>query len=266
MVWWDYRHECRDQVRVRSRCTIISVTFTISRENVWVRHSPSVCYYVHIWKREGVDGLGGVGVLPSPLWANRFEMTCSSLLSWMFAELSGKERLPLKRVQLEVNINKQQKTESRALLNTGMTDKSLIAVSPWPPPMYPLPKTLSFCCCPEELRHHWSDITAVSEMSGPTKMTTLRSYFCGVWLIVYLCYRIMCHHHHHLAPRCETNFPFVGFEKVKWFLTLPVQESPNFFLKNFLFCIKIHTLEHPCSCCLHYTLPSSGRLVYCIYC
>lgn len=32
--------------------TIISVTFTISIENVWVRSSPSVCYYVHVCFRE----------------------------------------------------------------------------------------------------------------------------------------------------------------------------------------------------------------------
>lgn len=29
--------------------------------------------------------------------------------------------------------------ETKGLLNTGMTDKSLIAISPWPPPM-PLAK------------------------------------------------------------------------------------------------------------------------------
>lgn len=55
----------------------------------------------------------------------------------------------------------------------GMTDKSLIAVSPWPPPMPPLPKMLPFCCCPEELRHHWSDKTAVGEMTQTIGMESL---------------------------------------------------------------------------------------------
>lgn len=49
------------------------------------------------------------------------------------------QRLPLKWVQPEVHINKQQKMESQGLFNVGMTDKSFIAISPWPPPM-PLPK------------------------------------------------------------------------------------------------------------------------------
>ena len=40
--------------------------------------------------------------------------------------------------------------ESLGLLNTGMTDKSLIAISPWPPPMLLAKNTVSSHCCPDD--------------------------------------------------------------------------------------------------------------------
>lgn len=146
---------------------------------------------------------------------------------WTFRQ----KRLPLKRVQPEVNINKQQKTESCALFNTAMTDKSLIAVSPWPPPMAPLPKTLSFCCRPEELRHHWSDDPAVGEMTQPIGMES-RSHgtleFCLRYFIN------PCFHSEGIMGSVylsvEPVFLLGNMTGLSGFLTLLIQESPNFFV------------------------------------
>lgn len=94
------RHEWKGEVTTRALYAIISVTCIIRMENVWVSCAPSVCVclrvcmraHVHVWARksERIGDTHTHWMLKSPLWANRFEMTCSLLPCWMFTELSGK--------------------------------------------------------------------------------------------------------------------------------------------------------------------------------